>query len=311
MNSIIKQKKGMYYTIATIFILTIFLLSLHYEKKLTEESVAKRIRTMNSFISSAERDTSRALYISGYRTLLLMQNNLSKGSYISNTTLVFQEAILNGTFEGKNSSTLTGSAFSDWQKTIAIKGSEANIFVNLTDLKIKVYQESPWAITIEANFNMFLNDTTGLAYWNKSELIKSEIEIDGFEDPVYIINTGGKLPNIINRTIYDETYVSGTDVLNLTEHALNSYYSANTLAPSFIMRLEGRMGSSPYGIESMVNLVDLGKEGLPVYDKSCIDYLYFSTQILSNYRIEGMPSWFRLDSEHLDKYQARSLSSPV
>lgn len=311
MKNIIKNKRGMYYTIATIFILTIFLISFHYDRKLTEESVAKRIRTMSSFISSAERDTARALYITGYRTILLMENNISKGSYIANTSLVFQEALLNGTFEGKNSSILAGSAFSDWRRTIQQKGSEVNIFVNMSDAKIKIYQESPWAITIEADFTLFINDSTGLAYWNKSEIIKSEVGIEGFEDPLYTINTGGKLPNIINRTIYEGLYANGTNVSNLSTHALNSFYAANALAPSFLMRLEGRTGANQYGIESMVNLVNLGQQGLPVYDRTSIDYLYFSTQIISNYRIDGMPTWFRLDNEHLDKYQVRSLASPV
>ncbi|MBI5149141.1 hypothetical protein HZA33_05675, partial [Candidatus Pacearchaeota archaeon] len=303
-----KNKRGMYYTIATVFILAIFLLSFHYEKKLTEESIATRIRTMNSFISSAERDTSRALYITGFRTLLAIQNNISKGLFIGNATLTFQQAVINGTFDGKSSEFLQSSAFSDWVNTIKAKGSEMNIFVNITNLEIKLYQESPWSITLEADFNLFANDSNGLAYWNKQEAIKSEINIEGFEDPLYTIYTSGKLPNIVNRTIYEGTYAAGTDVSNLTVHALNSWYAANSNAPSYLMRLEGRLGSSPYGIESMINLVNLGKEGLPVYERSVIDYIYFSGQITSNYRIAGMPTWYRLDSEHLAKYQVTGLA---
>ncbi|MBI5148841.1 hypothetical protein HZA33_04120, partial [Candidatus Pacearchaeota archaeon] len=48
---------------------------------------------------------------------------------------------------------------------------------------------------------------------------------------------------------------------------------------------------------------------LPVYERSVIDYIYFSGQITSNYRIAGMPTWYRLDSEHLAKYQVTGLAS--
>ena len=106
--------------------------------------------------------------------------------------------------------------------------------------------------------------------------------------------------------------LSGTDIFNLTGHALNSYYLASTSGPSFLNRLQGISSGNDNGIESLVNLQELSQQGIVVKEKSVVDYIYFLSvnEASCNDAPSGMPSWFRLDSEdgHLSTYQVSCAS---
>jgi hypothetical protein len=74
------------------------------------------------------------------------------------------------------------------------------------------------------------------------------------------------------------------------------------------MRLEGNLGNSSYGIESLVNLEKFQKQGLIIKDRSIVDYVYFGTQNTVNKRINNTPDWFKIDEGHLDVYQVRNVT---
>ena len=117
------------------------------------------------------------------------------------------------------------------------------------------------------------------------------------------MNTNGLVAPKIVKTPYS-SFVSGANISNLSSHLKNSFYIASTNAPSFLDRLEGRIVASDYGIESLVNLDELAKQGISVKQKSVIDYIYFSEASGEGCRVlpSGMPSWFRLDNAHLVSY---------
>ena len=94
------NKRGMFFTIAIIFALTILvLLAFQYRTILTKPSLKVRISTMNDFVASAERDIERATYISGFRTILAMEQYLLNGNTIeaAEVEASFKEALFNGT----------------------------------------------------------------------------------------------------------------------------------------------------------------------------------------------------------------------
>jgi hypothetical protein len=182
-----------------------------------------------------------------------------------------------------------------------------NLNLSLTNIEIWIGQEDPWHVTVILNATLNLTDQAGLARWHKNESIKSKISIENFQDPLYLINTNGKVARKINKTIY-KNYVSGSNVENLTLHLENKYYESNSDAPSFINRLEGRLEGDENGIESFVYLQDLSSQGLETEEKTLIDHLYFSSSNPVSYQISGMPSWFQIDENHLNKYQVEGLT---
>ena len=86
------------------------------------------------------------------------------------------------------------------------------------------------------------------------------------------------------------------------------YYISHDDSPSFLMRLEGNLGNSTYGIESLVNLEEFQQQGLAIKDRSIVDYIYFGTKSTINYRVNNTPSWFKIDGGHLDTYQVTNIT---
>ena len=89
-----------------------------------------------------------------------------------------------------------------------------------------------------------------------------------------------------------------------SEIILNKIGSIKDNPYRFLKRLQGDLTADENGIESFVNSNKLSTQGLPVYDKSKIDHIYFSSLNPNNCYVAGMPSWFRIDDTHLIKYNA-------
>ena len=113
---------------------------------------------------------------------------------------------------------------------------------------------------------------------------------------------------LVNTTIR-KTPISdfGTE---LPTHLGNSYYIEHNDAPSYLMRFENNLVSSPYGIESLVNVQELQGAGFTPQTKSSVDFIYFGVSNPSSCKIKDLQSYafFRLDTpnppNHLGFYGA-------
>ena len=297
------NKKAMFFTILVIALLSLFLVSYTIYSVVQDRSaISKRIQTMNSFLFSLEQDLERQGKIAGFRTIFLAEDYITRtGNYISDIDSFFQEAFFNGTIYGQETEIMVGARYEDILQSVNEKASKINVDITIDEPELSVLQEDPWHVALLFSFNLTMQDSTGLASWSKRENIKSLVKVEGFEDPLYVINTNAKLTNKINKTIY-ETFVQNGDVSNLSAHAENSYYKASTTAPSFLNRLQGKTQGNENGIESLVYLPKLAQQGISIREKSVVDYIYFSTENPSSQQVTGMPDWFRLDSEHLSIY---------
>ena len=297
------NKKAMFFTILVIALLSLFLLSYTIYSVVQDRSaISKRIQTMNNFLFSLEQDLQRQGKIAGFRTIFLAEDYITRtGSYISSINSFFQEAFFNGTVYGQASEIMVGARYSDILNSINDKARKINVNITIAEPELSVLQEDPWHVALLFSFNLTMQDNTGLASWSKRENVKSLVNVEGFEDPLYVVNTNAKITNKINKTIY-ETFVQDGNVLNLSKHLENSYYKASEIAPSFLDRLQGRTDRNENGIESLVYLPKLAQQGISVQQKSVVDYIYFSTDNPSSQQVAGMPDWFRLDSEHLGIY---------
>jgi hypothetical protein len=304
------NKKGIFFTILTISILFLFVISYSFVSLIKDRRpINRRIETMNSFVYSVEQDLPRQLYISGFRTIFLIEKEiLETGSYINDLNYTIEEIFYNGSLNGASEELMIGANFSGIQSFLRNKASKINADVILNDPQLKVTHDDPWSVKFSLTVDMLVIDKTNLSMWNRTQIIEAYIPIENFEDPVYIVETNNVVTNKINRTSYT-VFVEGGDVSNLTSHLYNSSYIASATAPSFLQRLEGSFDANENGIESLVYLPSLSSQGITIKDKSIVDYIYFSTQNPSPlYQTTGMPAWFQLEDAHLDIYQVRNIS---
>ena len=292
-------------------ILSIFLFStVFFSDFLIRESVQKRVSTIDDFVFSTEKDFERQLFINGFRTLFAFESDIvESGQYLNDVQGAFQESFFNGTIFGAQNNLTEKTDFYDIKNKIERDARKVSVNISLTNPVLNVVQESPWRITYILNVDFYAYDLNNLASWNKTLVVKSDIPIETFSDPVYVINTNGLVLNKVVKTPFSD-FVSGTDVSNLLNHTLNSYYINSSSGPSFLKRLEGDLSADANGIESLVNLEELSSQGIAVKQKSAVDYIYFSSNNPTGCNVvpAGMPSWFKLDNEHLEIYEVSCLS---
>ena len=101
----LKNKKGIFFTLLVIAILFLFTISYTlYSDIKSREAVTKRVETMNNFVFSFEKDLERQLYISGFRIIIIVEKRIiDTGSYINNFDSTFNEIFFYGTIYGETS----------------------------------------------------------------------------------------------------------------------------------------------------------------------------------------------------------------
>jgi hypothetical protein len=303
------NKRGVFFTIMVIVLLSLFFISATlYEGINQQKETRKRVETMNSFLFSLEKDLERQLYIGTFRSIFVIEDKIVQtGIYVPNTTAAVQETFLSGTLYGESEPLMSGATFADMSQSLRERTEKIGANTTIYNPTISVTQDDPWHVKTTLTMQLELKDDSGLASWNKTEVITTYVDVQNFEDPLYVVNTQGLVTNKINKTLL-EPLVTGSNVANLSAHATGSYYYASTIAPSFISRLEGSTAASPQGIESFVNLNRLASQGITLQDKTVIDYIYFSTQNPTSYRIVNMPSWVKIDQPHLAVYGVQNLT---
>ena len=302
------DKKGIFYTIAAIALTVVIIItySAYSSYRLSDkmEVVQTRVETVNFFIKDVEIDLKKGIYIAGFRTLLSFNQFIAaNGSFLDNINERFNEAFLNGTLNKTQLRLMKDSTFTDWANKISAEANKIDIKFNYTINDIKINQSDPWSVDVGLNITLNISDKRGTSYWLRNRYLIKSISIIGFEDPLYIVNSKGRVTNMIIKSNITNFVIDG-DFTNLMKHTNNSYYIAHNDSPNFLMRLEGNLGNSTCcGIESLANLDEFQQQGITLKDKSVVDYIYFGTKSTYNCRINKTPEWFKLDKGHWEIYQ--------
>jgi len=307
------NKKGIILTMITITILSLFSTSYATYTLFKDRSpINNRITTLNNFVASVEEDLPRQIYISGYRAIFLFNRQIvDTGAYISDIDSSLEELFFNGTLDGVRQDIMDDATYSSIETTLATNAEKINANITLQNPTISISQEDPWNVKITLIVTLIISDKGDLASWNKTSTTVALIPIPNFDDPVYSINTAGKVLNRMSKTPY-QTFVTGTNYINLTDHFQNSYYIASTSAPNFLMRLQGDLSPSPTGIESLVNPQTLADAGISAKYKSVVDYIYFSVSDPTKYTIPAVSNLILDDEDnHLAIYNVSGVAVPV
>ncbi len=274
--------------------------------------ITKRINTLNSFVASVEQDIPRHLFISGYRTIFVLQQyTLDNYDYISDFNQSVEEIFFNGSLYGEQNHLMDDGKFSDILYSLNLNANKINAEVFLDNPEITLTMKDPWNMQFSLNVTLFIQDKSNLASWNRSAYFESLIPINTFLDPLYHIETSGKVTVQINQTPYSN-FVLGADYTNLTNHFSNSYYKESISAPSFLNRLQGDLSANTNGIESIVYPQLLADRGLSVKYKSLIDYIYFSSSDPTAYSIPAVSNLILDDEDnHLIIYNVSGVAVPI
>jgi hypothetical protein len=300
------KKKSMFFTIIAITLAGIILFSIvvytGYRQRDKMFVVETRIDTIEDFMTGLDKDLSRGLFISSFRAILaLEQYIIENGTTLDSTALRFEEALLNGTVNATGIEVIENSSFTDWINKISSQAEKIDIIINFTIDEISIKHDDPWNVAVEMSLTLDVTDKKNTAAWRRTQEIGTKVSIEGFEDPLYALNSFG----LITNTIVNNDGASFSNINTLLSHINNSKYIASTSAPTFLMRLEGNLSNASKGIESLVNIQKFIDQGIPSSGRASVDYIYFGTGSYSTCLVnETLPyyTWFRLDNDHLTTY---------
>lgn len=312
-----KNKKGIFFTFAAIVLSIIIILSFNtynvYRMKDEVELVEIRVNTMNSFVKELEEDVGNVVFIAGFRSLLSLEDYMMKydrfmGQEDSpNLAIGFKSLFLNGTIitgiKTETMSFMDNNTFLNWTRRMKIHANKTGIILDFTINDVTISHSEPWIVDIKVNLDIDVQDRKNTASWKiDNKDYTKKINISAFVDPLYLVNNNG----LVNNTMIVTTVNPSASSSNLNTHLINSYYIKHSDAPSYLMRFENNLGSSTYGIESLVNSQERIDAGLSALDRSAVDYIYFGTQVTTNCKINNPSySWFKLDTpNHKDFYNA-------
>ena len=326
----IKQlgKKGMFLTFISISLIAVLII-IFTPSDITLRKDASVVETRASNVNNYVLDLEnvyleRTLHATGTKTIIALIEYMEAETIRTGTEVFltdfeadFKQVLLYGTIGDPpqpidnffDPDIMTGNTYDDWIDKIIITAKDVfNVDTTFTINGIKVYQIRPWFVDVDADVSFSVYSET--ASWNKENaIIKAEIEIENFNDPYYLVSTGGSYANKIRKsgTKFDEWNIE--KVKDFIRDGNYTHWE-NGNAPSFIMRFTNNLGaSSCCGIESLVNP---NNPAISDKDVSYADYKYWSATLLcpnSNlYIVNGItgPSPlfpnFKLDLDHVVKY---------
>jgi len=309
------NKKGIFFTFAAIALSIIIILSfnVYTDYRLNDKMgvIEIRVNTMNNFIKDLENDIGNVIFIAGFRSLLSLEDYMMGHDEFFNVvdtpTLAsaFDEVFRLGTIQygtgTENMPLMKNNTFINWTTKIKEQADKTDISLDFTINSVTISQSDPWLVNIKVNLDIDVQDNKNTASWKiDNKDYTKKINITGFVDPLYLVNTDG----VANNTMRETPFTSWP--ADLSAHLTNAYYREHSDAPNYLMRFENNLVSDSNGIESLVTLRLKGK-GLSINAKSAVDYIYFdsSNDPPSCNVVDIADTDFRLDSSgpgHLTFY---------
>jgi hypothetical protein len=276
-------RKGVFLTLIAISLIAAFVIvftpsKISLEKGLS--SVKTRIAVINDFVVDLEEVyLVKTLESSSTKAVLsLIEYMEAQNEFVADFDGSFEEILLYGTINNVPIDSqipqpiMEGNTYLNWTSRVAnISKNAFNIKTQISVAGVEAMQTQPWFLTVKAEVSFNVSSET--ASWAKNLTVVTNVDIQRFDDPYYLVNTQGSYRNRINRSTVK---LGQWFKQNVTDHLKYGTYThlQGSKAPNFIMRFTNTSSnSSCCGIESLVDPNKLAKKD---QFESYADFLFFN-----------------------------------
>ncbi|MFT4249894.1 MAG: hypothetical protein ACMXYD_00845 [Candidatus Woesearchaeota archaeon] len=302
------NKKAYIFSIVTFVVVAVIGVTLlTYSSSSSSSQAHEHILSADRFIQQFEQDFPRALQITAYRSLLGLEEHVTNtGEYLDDVNIAFLEIITIGSINNISYEVMDDATLGVFELRMQEIASQIGLDFSLSIQNVSIKHVDAFTVEVASTTRTFVQTRDEQTSWNYTTTLTSEFSIEQLRDPLYAVQTQGRVPNVITRSNVTKPYITAdNDTTNLQLLYNNSYYVPHQQAPSFLMRFSNNLSASEYGIASLVNINNLNTQDVPVFtDRSLVDYRYFAGVPTSTNTIINMPSEFVLDNDNLAVYDA-------
>lgn len=312
------NKKGFIYVISASLLVVVLLIIFFSQQEFSyvdeTKSELKRIGFANDFVEGFNQDLSRVLNIASFRSMIALEEYVAvRGEFLNDTESAFMEMVQTGTYNESSYEIMENSSLDEYLSRVNVIADRFGLSIDVSINDIHLGHYDAWHLDVSVNASVFVEDKSGLAYWNYTKLFSSVVPIENLRDPLYSVNTRNRISNTILE-FSEDSFVVGDDLSNFLDFVQHSYYVESSDAPSFIQRFSNNMSSSDYGIESIVNVLTISDQDLETYPgRVKIDYIYFNDLDVVDIRcdFEGVPFnyYLVLYNDSLERYGLEDVDS--
>ncbi|MCX6767410.1 MAG: hypothetical protein NTY90_01605 [Candidatus Micrarchaeota archaeon] len=271
-----------------------------------EATIGIRGSEFASFVNSISSDLPRALLISGRNSVASAVSSVTgTGAPLDDAALRLEELALNGTLYGHAA---MNASLSRWAQRVQEIGRARGFETRMVFESLNARQLDSFSLEFSATVSINISDRVSSMNVFRTRHETALLPINGFEDPLYALETNGIMHRVIseaNETVYG---VAGVD-----RAIAQKYYLPAGDGASFLDRLEGatqvsekyaNLSQQPIGLETFVDVQELLDNGLEIkQDRTVVDHLYFNETAPPGYAVNGSQyPLFRIDAEHAALY---------
>lgn len=209
-----EKKKGLLFSFIMVF-LTITLLTLVFVQRSMVSrqkemlTIEMRIEDMNNLYESIVRDVSKGFDIITKRGVSVLISHISQtGEGIDQADFSLKELILNGTFNKTQETLMENATVHKWIDKMKLIGELKGYDINITFDNMNIEPYDSWHLIIEADIGVKISDQNRIANLTKKFQLNKQVSIEGFEDPIYILNTLGRTSRAIVKTPYEGNFTT-------------------------------------------------------------------------------------------------------
>ncbi len=213
MTNIPRMRKGIMFSIILFFLAVSLVGLIAIQRSLISYrreriNIEMRIKSLNNMYDSLVRDAGSTLDTGLRRAMNAAFNNVSaEGIPLSrNANDTLQELVLDGTFDGVAEDLMENATFPYWIERIEQVGVLKGFYINITLYTLEIRPYDSFNLLAEAQMDVNITDMQGVAALNRSTLVEKLVSVEGLEDPLYPLNTGGRMTNMIERSSYIGNY---------------------------------------------------------------------------------------------------------
>jgi len=277
------------------------------------QSERLELQRLSWTVSYVQEDLKNALRISGKRALVAMIDYVTTtGRFLNSANTTMRDLMITGEAPGIGSpSTMKNQTLEHWLKTLSQRLRENGLILLTNGVRfyLQIDPLDSFQIAIKAKLmNVTIMDPNGKVVYRGSlptrGYVYSVININGLEDPIYAVATGGRYHRIINACDFAYPEIGARPVKwvlgvgnSTVSHIVGNYYSDIYLNSTTIWTTSPQSRMSNLSANPL-NVFNPGDRGVLYYGGVSVPTLenYWPVSTSYNYRINFTLTNFRPNS---------------